>query len=65
MGNQSLNSLALISARYTMDSLNILKRLAAAHLIAVCQALDLRVFQSRFLATLHPDFCDEIARRVD
>ncbi len=65
MGNQALNSLALISARYTMDSLDILKQLAATHLIAACQALDLRVFQSRFLVTLHPLFCDEIARRVD
>lgn len=65
MGNQALNSLALISARYTMDSLNILKQLAAAHLVAVCQALDLRVFQFRFLATLYPAFCDGITRRVN
>ena len=65
MGNQALNSLAFISARYTMDSLNILKQLAAAHLVAVCQALDLRVFQLKFLATLHPQFRDEIARRID
>lgn len=64
MGNQALNSLALISARYTMESLNILKQLAAAHLVAVCQALDLRVFQSRFLATLYPVFCEEITRHV-
>ena len=64
MGNQALNSLALISARYTMDSLSILKQLAAAHLIAVCQALDLRVFQSRFLAILRPEFCDTIARAI-
>lgn len=65
MGNQALNSLALISARYTMDSLNILKQMVAAHLIAVCQTLDLRLFQSRFLATLHPEMCDGIARRLE
>ena len=64
MGNQALNSLALISARYTMDSLNILKQLAAAHLVAVCQALDLRVFQSRFLAILYPVFCEKINRHI-
>ena len=65
MGNQALNSLALISARYTMDSINILKQLAAAHLVAVCQALDLRVFQFRFLTTLYPAFCDGITRHVN
>lgn len=65
MGNQALNSLALISARYTMDSLNILKQMVAAHLIAVCQALDLRLFQSSFLTTLHPEMCDGIARCLE
>lgn len=64
MGNQALNSLALISARYTMDSLNILTQLAAAHFVAVCQALDLREFQSNFVATLRPKFCDELARCI-
>ena len=65
MGNQALNSLALISARYAMDSLAILKQLAAAHLIAVCQALDLRSFQSSFLATLYPQFREEITSRIN
>ena len=64
MGNQSLKSLALISARYAMDSLNILKQLAAAHLVAVCQALDLRVFQVRFLAIVHQDFHDELTCNI-
>lgn len=56
MGNQSLNSLALISARYTMDSASILTQLAAAHLVAVCQALDLRAFHLRFFSTLEQEF---------
>lgn len=43
MGNQSLNSLALISARYTLDAVDVLSQLSAAHLLALCQALDLRV----------------------
>jgi len=64
MGNQALNSLALISARYTMKSLSILKQLAAAHLVAVCQALDLRVFHSNFLDALHPNFFEELSRRI-
>lgn len=56
MGNQALNSLALISARYTLEALDVLAQLAAAHLVAVCQALDLRALYARFIAQLEPDF---------
>ncbi|ORY58885.1 L-Aspartase-like protein [Pseudomassariella vexata] len=42
MGNQSINSLALVSSRYTMDSVAVLSQLIAFHILAVCQALDLR-----------------------
>ncbi|KAK8101523.1 phenylalanine ammonia-lyase [Apiospora kogelbergensis] len=43
MGNQGINSLALISARYTLKAVDVFSQLAAAHLVAVCQAVDLRV----------------------
>jgi len=43
MGNQGINSLALISARYTLQAVDTFSQLAAAHLVAVCQAIDLRV----------------------
>ncbi|KAH8589792.1 L-Aspartase-like protein [Bisporella sp. PMI_857] len=43
MGNQGINSLALISARYTLQAVEVFSQLAAAHLVALCQALDLRV----------------------
>lgn len=49
MGNQALNSLAFISARYTHTSIEVLAELAAAHLVAVCQALDLRAMHIEFL----------------
>ncbi|KAG4032539.1 hypothetical protein MFRU_006g00100 [Monilinia fructicola] len=49
MGNQSLNSLALISARYTHVANEVLCQLMAAHLVAVCQALDLRALHQNFL----------------
>lgn len=56
MGNQGINSLALISSRYTLDAVNVLSQLCAAHLVAVCQALDLRVMHLKFLDVLVPDF---------
>ena len=54
MGNQSLNSLGLISARYTHTALDVLSQLASAHLFVLCQALDLRAMHLRFLKTMQP-----------
>ncbi|QKX55461.1 uncharacterized protein TRUGW13939_02554 [Talaromyces rugulosus] len=56
MGNQSLNSLALISARYTHTANEVLSQLMAAHFIAVCQALDLRAMHVQFLEGYRPEF---------
>ena len=58
MGNQALNSLALISARYTHTALEILSKMAAAYLLALCQALDLRAMHLGFLEQLYPQFQD-------
>jgi phenylalanine ammonia-lyase len=49
MHNQAVNSLALISARYTLEVADILSMMCASYLVMVCQALDLRVLQQRFL----------------
>ena len=49
MGNQALDSLALISARYTHIAADILSRLCAADSLVVCQALDLRAFETAFI----------------
>ena len=54
MGNQALNSLALISARYTHTALDVLTQLASAHVFALCQALDLRAMRLRFLDDFKP-----------
>lgn len=51
--NQAVNSLALVSARYTAQSIEILAQMCAAYLFTLCQALDLRVLQARFLARAH------------
>ncbi|OOF99514.1 hypothetical protein ASPCADRAFT_126423 [Aspergillus carbonarius ITEM 5010] len=50
MGNQSVNSLALISARYTGQSVQLLSMMCAAHLYVLCQALDLRALSLDFFA---------------
>lgn len=60
MGNQAINSLALISSRYTLDSLQVLTQLSAAHLLALCQALDLRAMHLRFLETMSRHFTEII-----
>ena len=46
MGNRALNSLAYISARCTHVSVNLLAEMAAVHLLALCQAVDLRALTS-------------------
>jgi phenylalanine ammonia-lyase len=61
MGNQALNSLALISCRYTLDALDVLAQMSAAHLLALCQAFDLRAMNIMFLGDLRPRFCNMIA----
>jgi len=43
-----INSLALISGRYTLQALEVLSQMCAAYLVLVCQAIDLRVLQLRF-----------------
>lgn len=56
MGNQAINSLALISARYTQTAVDVLSQLAAGHLMALCQALDLRAMQSLFVRSFKDPF---------
>ncbi|KAF7183884.1 hypothetical protein CNMCM7691_004306 [Aspergillus felis] len=51
MRNQSVNSLALLSARYTAECVDVLTMMCAAHLYIVCQALDLRAMREEFFKT--------------
>ncbi|TGJ76802.1 hypothetical protein E0Z10_g10837, partial [Xylaria hypoxylon] len=55
MGNQSLNSLALVSARYTLEAVDVLSQIASAHLLALCQALDLRTIEIEGRKDTPPD----------
>ena len=59
MGNQALNSLALISARYTHTALDVLAQLTSAHVFALCQALDLRAMRLKFLEYFKPRLMDD------
>jgi phenylalanine ammonia-lyase len=53
MNNQGLNSLAFISARKTMEALQILSQMCACHIFVICQAVDLRVFHLDLIDRLH------------
>lgn len=48
MHNQAVNSLALISARATINSLDTLSILVSSYLFVLCQALDLRALEVEF-----------------
>lgn len=54
MSNQAINSLALISARYTQTAIDVFSMLAASYIYVLCQGLDLRVLQLEFLEALQP-----------
>ncbi|OQE32338.1 hypothetical protein PENSTE_c001G03569 [Penicillium steckii] len=55
MSNQGVNSLALIAARYTSESADIVFMMCAAHLYVLCQALDIRALTKDFLRTVEPE----------
>lgn len=48
MQNQAVNSLALISARKTAESISLSQKMMASNLYILCQALDVRVMQDKF-----------------
>ncbi|KAJ7776524.1 L-Aspartase-like protein [Mycena maculata] len=59
--NQAVNSLALISARATINSLDILMMLTASYLYVLCQAVDIRALQDELVTGLceivHQELC--------
>lgn len=52
MHNQSINSLALLSARMTQKAVEVVSLMCAACLYVACQALDLRAIQFEFFLEL-------------
>ncbi|KZS93674.1 phenylalanine ammonia-lyase [Sistotremastrum niveocremeum HHB9708] len=55
MHNQAINSLAMISARYTYTAIQCLQMIYANHIWALCQAVDLRVLTELFFAQMKID----------
>ncbi|GAA5981344.1 hypothetical protein JCM10908_004076 [Rhodotorula pacifica] len=54
MGNQAINSLALISARRTAEANDVLSLLLATHLYCVLQAVDLRAMEFEHTKEFEP-----------
>lgn len=52
MQNQSVNSMAFVSARYTMQAVEVVSLMSAAFIYIACQALDLRAMTLAFLSKL-------------
>ncbi|KAH7161437.1 L-Aspartase-like protein [Dactylonectria macrodidyma] len=52
MHNQGINSLALVSARRTMEAVDLVAHMCACHIYVSCQAVDLRASHQLFLQTL-------------
>jgi len=52
MHNQAVNSMALVSARATINALDVLTMVVSSYLYIVCQALDLRALNAVFTQEL-------------
>ncbi|KAG5647103.1 hypothetical protein DXG03_001474 [Asterophora parasitica] len=62
MHNQAVNSMALVSARATINSLEVLSMLTASYLYALCQALDLRALHKELVEGLNKIASEELGR---
>ncbi|GJJ08484.1 hypothetical protein Clacol_002702 [Clathrus columnatus] len=64
MHNQSVNSLALISGRATLNALEVLNMLFASCLYVLCQALDIRALQKQFKASIAVLLAEELRKHL-
>ncbi|KAK5657576.1 hypothetical protein OQA88_3150 [Cercophora sp. LCS_1] len=48
MTNQSINSMALVAARYALEAVEVLSLMASTYIYVLCQGLDIRCMQLEF-----------------
>ena len=65
LGNQAVNSLAFVSARYTLQAAGVLRMMAACHLYALFQAIHLRAIARQFYDTLRDIIAEAVAKHLD
>jgi phenylalanine ammonia-lyase len=65
MHNQAINSLALLSTRYTFDAIETFTALVSTALVALCQALDIRAINQWFFTKYESQFSTEVSPLVD
>ncbi|KAK0701148.1 L-Aspartase-like protein [Apiosordaria backusii] len=64
MGNQSVNSMALVAGRYAMEAVEIVGLMCATYIYVLCQALDLRVLQREFRDAVREQLPARLKRHV-
>ncbi|KAF8581483.1 phenylalanine ammonia-lyase [Ramaria rubella] len=64
MHNQSINSLALVAARYTATAVQLVQMILANELFSLCQAVDLRAIYAPFFATMRTHIVEAVKAHV-
>lgn len=64
MNNQAINSLALLSSRYTAQAVDVLSLMAASSIYTGCQGADLRVMHLTFLQRFENEARDLFTRAL-
>lgn len=64
MHNQGINSLALISARRTVEAVDLVAHMSACHMYVSSQAIDIRANHARFLAAFRQQLTDSTSSGI-